>query len=136
MHSNRFARARRALLLAAATLAMSLPVTVAARRGRRHETSIEDAPAAWVARTNPFAGQPDAVRAGAKLFDRHCAPCHGHDARGGTHAVDLLIPEVQQARGGSLVWFLRNGNLGAGMPSWSGLPEQRLWQIARYLESR
>jgi hypothetical protein len=42
---------------------------------------------------------------------------------------------VQNATSGELVWFLRNGNLWLGMPSWSGLPVQRRWQIVTYLKS-
>jgi hypothetical protein len=36
---------------------------------------------------------------------------------------------------GELVWFLRNGNLRGGMPSWSGLPIERRWQLVTYLKS-
>jgi mono/diheme cytochrome c family protein len=84
---------------------------------------------------NPFEGQPDAVLAGEKLFRRHCAGCHGEDARGKGRAVNLRSHAVQDALPGELVWFLRNGNLAAGMPSWSGLPEPRRWQIVTYLKS-
>jgi hypothetical protein len=42
---------------------------------------------------------------------------------------------VQNATAGELVWFLRNGNLWSGMPSWSGLPKERRWQIVTYLKS-
>jgi mono/diheme cytochrome c family protein len=83
---------------------------------------------------NPYEGQPDAVLAGEKLFRQHCAQCHGEDARGTGHAANLRSPDVQGATPGELEWLLRNGNLAAGMPSWSGLPEQRRWQIVAYLK--
>ena len=35
----------------------------------------------------------------------------------------------------ALVQFLADGNLRKGMPSWSRLPEERRWQLARYLKS-
>ena len=56
-------------------------------------------------------------------------------ARGMRNAVNLRSPQVQNATAGELVWFLSNGNLFHGMPSWSGLPEQRRWQIVTYLKS-
>ena len=84
---------------------------------------------------NPYEAQPDAARAGEKLFLQYCAECHGSDARGIGSAVNLRSPAVQTATPGELAWFLRNGNLWRGMPSWSGLPEERRWQIVTYLKS-
>ena len=84
---------------------------------------------------NPYQGQPDAVLAGKKLFLQHCAECHGPQARGIGRAVNLHLSAVQNATPGELEWFLRNGNLWRGMPSWSGLPEQRRWQLVAYLKS-
>jgi hypothetical protein len=47
----------------------------------------------------------------------------------------LRSKEVQQASDGEIFWFLRNGNLRRGMPSWSSLPEPSRWQIIVYLKS-
>jgi mono/diheme cytochrome c family protein len=96
---------------------------------------IAEAPAKARSWKNPYESQPNAVAAGEKLFRQHCAECHGDDARGHGHAANLRSPRVQKATPGELVWFLRNGNLAAGMPSWSGLTEQRRWQIASYLRT-
>ena len=83
---------------------------------------------------NPYEGQPDAVAAGEKLFRQHCAECHGDDATG-AHGPNLRSQGVQNATPGELAWVLRNGNLVHGMPPWSGIPEQRRWQIITYLKS-
>jgi len=96
---------------------------------------IARAPAKARDQKNPYQGQPDAIAAGQKLFRQHCAECHGDDARGRGRAVDLHSPAVQNASPGELAWFLRSGNLRHGMPSWSGLPEQRRWQIVAYLKT-
>jgi mono/diheme cytochrome c family protein len=96
---------------------------------------IAQAPLATRDWHNPYEGQPDAIAAGKKLFLQHCAECHGEDARGKGHAANLRSPGVQNATPGELVWFLRNGNLWRGMPSWSGLPIERRWQIVTYLKS-
>ncbi|HXQ25477.1 MAG TPA: c-type cytochrome [Candidatus Acidoferrales bacterium] len=84
---------------------------------------------------NPYEGQSDAIAAGEKLYRQHCAECHGEDARGTGSAANLHMAYVQGATPGELVWFLRNGNLVRGMPSWSGLPEQRRWQIVAYVKT-
>ena len=84
---------------------------------------------------NPYAGQAEAVAAGHKLFEQHCAECHGQDARGLERAADLHSPAIQNDPPGTLFWALRNGRVRKGMPSWSQLPDQRLWQIVTYLKT-
>jgi len=84
---------------------------------------------------NPYAGQPEAVAAGAKLFADHCAQCHGADALGHGKRPSLRTPEVQNAADGEIFWMLRNGYLRRGMPTWSSLPEQSRWQIITYIKS-
>lgn len=98
-------------------------------------TVIAQAPVKARTWKDPYEGQPDAVAAGRKLFFQHCAECHGEDARGAHRSANLRAPGVQNATNGELVWFLRNGNLAAGMPSWSGLPIERRWQIVAYLKT-
>jgi mono/diheme cytochrome c family protein len=97
--------------------------------------AIAEAPVATREWQNPYEGQADAVAAGKKLYLRHCAECHGRDARGSGRAVNLRSPGVQNATAGELAWFLRNGNLWRGMPAWSALPVERRWQIVTYLKS-
>lgn len=96
---------------------------------------LEKAPAEARAMMNPYEGQREATIAGAKLFRRHCADCHGDEAVGTKRAPALRSADVQQTPAGSLFWFVRNGNLRAGMPSWSGLPAQQIWQLVSYLKS-
>jgi mono/diheme cytochrome c family protein len=105
------------------------------RDGRGVLLAIAQAPAKAREQANPYEGQPDAIRAGAKLYAQHCAECHGADARGTNRAADLHASDVQKATPGELQWFLRDGNLVSGIPSWSGLPEQRRWQIVAYLKT-
>ena len=86
-------------------------------------------------KVNPYAGQPQAIAAGARLFADHCAPCHGSDALGRGKRPSLRTAEVQNAADGEIFWILRNGYLRRGMPSWSSLPEQMRWQIIAYVKS-
>lgn len=97
-------------------------------------SSIE-APARTALRQNPYEGQAEAVAAGRKLFRRHCAVCHGAEGRGQGKAPSLHSTIVQRVSPGALFWFLKNGNLREGMPSWSRLPDERLWQLVSYLKT-
>ena len=86
-------------------------------------------------KVNPYAQQPQAIAAGARLFADHCAQCHGADALGRGKRPSLRTSEVQEASDGEIFWILRNGYLRRGMPTWSSLPEQSRWQIIAYVKS-
>jgi len=86
-------------------------------------------------RTNPLESDPDAVAAGAILFEQHCAECHGKSAEGTRKAPSLRAPEVQNATPGTLFWLLTNGVVRKNMPVWSKLPEPQRWQLVRYIKS-
>ena len=85
-------------------------------------------------RPNPLASDPGAVRAGAKLFEQHCAQCHGSTAEG-KKGPNLRSHHIAQATPGEIEWLLTNGILEHGMPSWSRLPEPQRWQLVSYLKS-
>ena len=86
-------------------------------------------------RENPLEHDPDAAAAGRKLYGRHCANCHGAAGENGRRGPGLKVSEVQNATAGELFWVITNGNVRAGMPVWSRLPEPQRWQITKYLQS-
>jgi mono/diheme cytochrome c family protein len=97
---------------------------------------LDKVPAREHERTDPHYGSADAAAIGQMLFEDHCAECHGADAMGKGRRPSLRSQRVQeQATPGDLHWLLRNGFLSRGMPSWSKLPDQQLWQIISYLKS-
>jgi mono/diheme cytochrome c family protein len=96
---------------------------------------LQKAPEKDRVKQNPLENDADAVQAGGKLFERHCAECHGMKAEGRGRAPSLLRQEVQQATPGTLFWVLTNGVVWHGMPVWSKLPEQERWQIVAFLKS-
>jgi mono/diheme cytochrome c family protein len=98
-------------------------------------TELTKVPEKARAKRNPFENDSDSVLAGGKLFQRHCAECHGMKAEGGKRAPRLLCEEVQQATPGALFWVLTNGVVWHGMPVWSKLPEPQRWQIVAFLKS-
>jgi mono/diheme cytochrome c family protein len=96
---------------------------------------LKNVPEKHRVRPNPLASDPEAVAAGAKLFEQHCSKCHGEDANGKGKRPSLRSEHVKSATPGELQWLLTNGSLKNGMPSWSGLPEPQRWQIVAYLKS-
>jgi len=90
------------------------------------------APVAASAAANPYEGDETAARAGAKLVERECQPCHGERSAG--KAPLLNSSPIRDAPAGALFWVLRNGSLYRGMPSFAHLPEAQRWQIVEYLK--
>src|SRR5271163_688263 len=88
---------------------------------------LKRVPDADRARPNPYAGQGDAIAAGGRVFEDHCAKCHGQDAEGRGKKPSLRSARVQGATDGEIFWLLKNGNLPKGMPTWNKLPEQTRW---------
>jgi len=104
-------------------------------RSKSTYAALADAPEKAREKKNPFEGDTQAVAAGGKLFEQHCADCHGKKAGGTRKGPSLLREEVQQANPGTLLWILTNGVVRRGMPVWSKLPEPERWQIVTYLQS-
>lgn len=98
-------------------------------------TPIERAAQHAAASKNPLAGSEKARRAGARLYRRECAACHGPGGEGGGKAPPLVSPEVENAPPGALFRVLTNGSLRRGMPSFAHLPPPQRWQIVAYLQS-
>jgi mono/diheme cytochrome c family protein len=96
---------------------------------------LAKAPKKAVDRANPLDADPEAATAGAKLFDLHCAQCHGNEADGGRRGPSLRVSKVQTATPGALFWLLTNGVVRRGMPVWSKLPEPQRWQLVSFVKS-
>ncbi len=92
---------------------------------------------AWAlfAAGNPYEGKPEAVRAGEKLYRRHCAQCHGENAEGRGRTPSLRTPSLEAAGPEALFETITQGSMRRGMPSWGHLPAERRWQIVSYLRS-
>ena len=98
---------------------------------------LQEAPPRAAAMRNPLDGNAEARRAGAKLFARECASCHGENGVGGLgKAPPLRQTEIYSAAPGALFWVLRNGSLNRGMPSFAHLPDPQRWQIITWLQAR
>jgi len=100
-----------------------------------HYAQFAKAPQDARTKSNPLTQDPDASIAGRKLFEQHCAECHGDQAEGRRKAPSLRAQEVQEATPGTLFWILTNGVVRRGMPDWSKLPEPERWQIVTFLKT-
>jgi len=91
------------------------------------------------AATRVFLGlgpEPDRAAAarGAPLFQQNCGFCHGPQARG-AEGPSLITSDVVLGddHGEHLVAFLKIGRPDKGMPSFAGLPDGQLKDIAEFL---
>ena len=94
---------------------------------------LQNVPPAERARKNPISADTRAQKAGAKLYARECAACHGAQREGTTKAPPLKTSVISATPPGALFWVLRNGSLRHGMPSFAHLPEIQRWQIITYV---
>jgi mono/diheme cytochrome c family protein len=129
-----------ALLLWIAVLTIGIAMGQSGESSKRKfDTSVyaelSKVPARAAARRNPLESDPEAVAAGTKLFQLHCAECHGANADGGKKGPSLRAQDVQQSTPGTLFWLLTNGVVRKGMPVWSRLPEPQRWQLVSYIKS-
>ncbi len=97
-------------------------------------------PSAEARRHNPLRGSAGEIAAGAALFQRHCAVCHGFDGSGATEigghtyprAPALRTAVAAEAGDGTLFYMIRNGIRNTAMPAWD-LPDEAIWQLVLFL---
>jgi mono/diheme cytochrome c family protein len=114
--------------------AVAFFVFAVATIGAHAESTVRKAPGTAAAMKNPLEGNGRAERAGAKLYARECASCHGAALEGTRNVPPLNQQEVHDATSGTLFWVLRHGSLRRGMPSFAHLPEAQRWQIITFLQ--
>jgi glucose/arabinose dehydrogenase/mono/diheme cytochrome c family protein len=117
----------RSVLLSAIGLITALAVAQSA--------SFHNAPPSASQTKNPVAGQASAVTAGQKLYSQKCASCHGPQGEGAGNIPSLKNAPTQSAKDGEVFWFITQGAVDDGMPSWASLPAQQRWQIVSYVKA-
>ena len=95
--------------------------------------SFHNAPASSTTLENPYVGKQNAA-AGQQLYQQNCASCHGANAQGSGNIPSLASGATQAAKPGEIFWFITQGDIASGMPSWESLPAQQRWQIVTYLK--
>ena len=123
-------RIKFALETAAAGISIALSCWMLAEDANYH-----NAPASRAQQKNPYAGQPSAIKDGAKLYSTNCSACHGVGGTGAGNIPALSYGPTQSAPDGAVFWFITTGSVNNGMPSWAQLPEKQRWEIVTYLKS-
>lgn len=105
------------------------------------------APAEFANKTNPVAGNADAVAKGKAEYTTNCASCHGESGAGDGPAGSALNPKpgklnsaVKEVSAGYLFWRVTTGGgmdpFKSSMPSFKGvLSEEKIWQVISYIQT-
>lgn len=95
---------------------------------------------------NPVPATPESISAGAQLFSRACATCHGLDARGSEFETEIADPgpkppnliDAQWDYGstdGEIFWNVSNGIYPYMDKYGDTYQEKQIWNIINYLRS-
>jgi PQQ-dependent dehydrogenase (methanol/ethanol family) len=85
--------------------------------------------------TNPFATDPTAPAAGARLFDGTCAACHGTGATGGRGPNLTTGNFVHGGGDNDLFQTIKGGVAGTQMPAFASLSSDDVWRLVTYIKS-
>src|SRR5260370_12049930 len=77
---------------------------------------------------NPFAGQPDAILAGKKLFAASCSGCHGANGEGGRGPSLIEGRMIRRSSDTALFTSIRKGIPGTDMPP-TNLPHDHICPV-------
>ncbi len=122
--------AGRMVLLAAVVLVASFVLAAFSFTGT---VSAVEAPAGAAVK-NPFAGKPEAIKEGEKVFDDKCSECH----MDGTGGAGPNLTDDEWTYGGSdaeVFETISHGSKG-GMPSWKReLGADNIWKVIAFIRS-
>ena len=69
---------------------------------------------------NPYVGQAQAVLNGKSVYATNCSACHGNTGQGAGNVPPLTQGAVQTTSDGEIFWYITQGDVNNGMPSWAG----------------
>lgn len=132
------------LSVARMSIALSLALSIAACGGGSSQPGSNVDPGELEFRADAFAGlpietlrrDPGAMALADELFERHCADCHGSDARGGRGVTDLTLGRFAYGTTpGDIRTTIRDGRVSEmpGMGAQYG--EVELGQIVAFVET-
>jgi glucose/arabinose dehydrogenase len=113
----------------------AIPMILVVSRLIAQDAHFHNAPTSSAHMKNPFAGQSQAITAGAKVYAKNCASCHGTSGQGTGNIPPLTEGPTRSVPDGEVFWFITTGSVENGMPPWNVLPENQRWQIVSYLKS-
>ena len=93
---------------------------------------------------SPYPATPERIEAGRKIYFGKglCVTCHSNDGKGvklpGHSPRDFTDPKWQEIRtDGEMMWVLRNGSPGTGMPVRVGkvISEEEGWSVIHFIRT-
>lgn len=84
---------------------------------------------------NPLAGSPEAIAAGARLYEQACQSCHGGEGRGDRAPALSNGVFKHGGKDGEIFLNIRNGVPSTQMPPFKRLRTEQVWQLVSYLRS-
>jgi len=128
----------------AAPIDLEAAATAPSSRVAAIDRSVTVAPLRPLVRTvadgpvNPYAGDPEAVPAGRKVFNQHCSHCHSPNAQSPEPTRDLRRLKRRYGERRIEVFYVtvRTGRPTQGMPPLGlALNAEEIWKIWSFLES-
>ncbi|MFN3324733.1 MAG: c-type cytochrome [Bryobacteraceae bacterium] len=84
---------------------------------------------------HPSIGNPEAIAAGADLFRRSCAGCHGPDGGGGARGPNLVRRSLWHPLSDEAIFqVIRKGVPGTDMPP-TNLSDEQTWNLVAYIHA-
>jgi mono/diheme cytochrome c family protein len=114
---------------------------------RHHYVMQNGIDSRYASKINPLPSTAETIKAGKKLYEQDCAPCHGVTGLGNGAVGKTLNPppsniaassKMRMATDGYLYWATAEGGvpLGTAMPAFKGvLKENQIWEIIIYLRT-
>src|SRR5713101_6757373 len=96
-------------------------------------SNFHNAPASATQMKNPYEAEPPA--SGKPFYHLRCARCHGENGEGSGNIPPLAREKIKAATPGELYWFITQGDVNNGMPSWKTLPQRQRWLIVNYAKA-
>ena len=97
--------------------------------------SFHNAPATAQQVKNPYAGQAQAALAGKAVYAHNCGACHGNNGQGAGNVPPLARGTAQTAPDGAIFWYITQGDVNNGMPSWASMPSKQRWEVVTFLKT-
>ena len=110
--------------------------------------ATDKAPEEIYNRSNPLEKTADNIESGRLLFQLDaqptCTMCHGRMGDGTGMMGGGMVPPprnfacgetMNEISDGQLFWIIKNGSPGTGMPAFSGLNDEQVWQLIHFLRS-
>ncbi len=111
--------------------------------------NTKQAPGKFRNLTSPLPTSEEHIKAGEKLYHETaqplaCTQCHGSKGDGKGPMGAALNPHprnftcgktMNDLSDGQLFWIIKNGSIGTGMMAFSGMPDNKIWQLIQYIRT-